>query len=672
MIARAIARSIEILPVSFIVCSEEEVSLLWKHPNAFVMGGEGVPTWKSDLEKFGARVVNHRRGIVDLIVDSAASGMRLRAIPGDVLRIGADDDQPALDEDLQPLPRENLAAFFEEGLNRNSSSFIIESLTPPDAPLEALGHPSRPVLRKVFREALILASEKPVADFVASLPDAARTAIATISRSTDGTISQPLDLDSLIRCAYVVGDLNERELGDLQQAMDVVPLVRGMFSAFASPSSRRFAEEFEIDFEVTPALKHLDDFREAIVGRRSAHKALAVFLGHLTSFDAPIRPATLRALVHRAALPPIEMIYGLDAYHRTFPKAPGCTLGEFGHLTDGLFHLQVEDFLDGNKLTDLAAAIAPTLRVSQSGLTLAETKQAYNVVSWIADCLETLADDECAEDHSPYGLKNAAYSILFTPKITPARLRSIIERWHLAIDGYETAAFTAEISCARFREKINGAKFPHFLKGAATVDYQGTPATVTPITTAEGLLAEGREMRNCVSSLRYAAASGYSLLVSITTESARSNAEFRPIEDGYELVRHEGPNSSEPDPIHAQIVRSLEEAALSAPYAREMLPTLLELSKIEELAPADFMSEEEHRAYKDLIFRQLRNVMTPSEGKLTREIWTTDLLPLHIGRFRDPSETFFQAPPPFIERFLRAIASATDATPWSDTKVLSG
>ena len=179
-------------------------------------------------------------------------------------------------------------------------------------------------------------------------------------------------------------------------------------------------------------------------------------------------------------------------------------------------------------------------------------------------------------------------------------------------------------------------------------------------------------MGNCVSSLRYAAASGYSLLVSITTESARSNAEFRPTETGYELVRHEGPNSSEPDPIHAQIVRSLEEVALSAPYAREMLPTLLELSKVEELAPAEFMSEEEHGAYKDLIFRQLRTFLTPSEGKLTREIWTTDLLPLHVGRFKDPSETFFQAPPPFIERFLRAIESATDATPWSNSRVLSG
>jgi len=657
MIARAIARGIDILPVSFVVKSDVERQLLWQNRNTFLLEGEGVGAWSTELEKFNARTVSREGRVTDLLVNSTAPGICLRAASLDVLHAGADDDDAALTAQHDPLPRENLAALVQEGLSNRSPSFIIKALTPPEDLLADMGFPDSRALRKVFASALALACEKPVSDFVACLPEEAQSVIARCQGSPGTTAAPSLDLDGLIRCLYLVGNLTGRQLADLDQAMAVIPLVRGVFSAFATPDPKRFANDSALDLRSTPTLDLIDDFRTAIINRTSAHKALSVLLEHLTASGRPLRPATLRALLHCTALPPIEMISGLEAYHQTYPKAPTCTLAEFGHIMDCLYTLEIETPIEHGRFTKLAAAIAPVVRPSLSGLTLTEAAQTYDMISWIADCLEVLAGDLSTPTYSAYDFTAAAFSIVFAPNIKPTRLRAILTRWHLAITAFQAAAFTTEISCDRYRDRISAANFPHFLKGPATVDFSGVAATVTPITTADQLLNEGGEMQNCVASLRNAACSGFSLLVSIQTADARSTAEFRPVDDGYELVRVAGRHSGAAYPTHIAIAESLEEHAMAAPYAREMLPSLLDLSRIEDLPPADYMSDDEYRAYKDLLFSQIRHFLTPSEGKMNRCDWTADLLPLHVFRLREDPGSSAGATPRSLKRFMDELSA---------------
>lgn len=157
-------------------------------------------------------------------------------------------------------------------------------------------------------------------------------------------------------------------------------------------------------------------------------------------------------------------------------------------------------------------------------------------------------------------------------------------------------------------------------------------------------------MRHCVGGFRNAAACGYSLIVAIATEDARSTAEYRATVDGYELIQHAGPNNTKPTPHHVEIAGSLARIALKAPYARDQLPLLLGLSQLGTLEPHDFMTPAELEAYRALKFRQLGARLTPLERKLSHVEWTDQLLPLHCRRFTHDSD-------PIMRQFLLPMSS---------------
>jgi hypothetical protein len=675
-LARAIAISAYGIPITVLASTNDDLTALDRSRSILFIPTEGAAEWTAGLRAFSPRAMAHPAdpAVLDLVIASPFSPVRLRLVSGAPISVGLDDEYEISDTDLRPLPTENLRSLAALAIQKGWPDPFVQMHAPPDTTLSQLGQGAISV-GFVFGTAILLKSEKPVADFVAALPDPVHAYFTTLT--ADAGLKRVLDrapIDVLWRALLLIANATLDDVAVITQAMTTVPFAKAALAAtvtscltdYGLSPVRLFDGKIS---EEQDARNAFDRFRSSIVARMPIRPAIAELIqfirrAWIRRAPPPLRAATIRSLMDVRALPDLNQIALLDACHRTFPKAPRLSFSDVERFAEALNELELSFPSHDATLPPLFEALAPHFRSEATGLSTSEACDLADFINWAVDWIRVLAStnpvphDIIADD----ARRNAAFSILLAPAMTTERLRAVSRRWHDAIDRFETETYDFEAGCEAFRDLLPNDAFPHFLRGPATVSFGGVNATVTPLVSNEALLEEGAEMHHCVGTFRCAAARGYSLIVSIKSADARSTAEYRATDKGYAVINHRTFNNEEPTPLHREIAASLERVALEAPYARAQHPRLLAMSKIEHGWPWNFMTAAELADYRGIAFRQLATFLTPSERKMTWQDWVATMLPLHEQRFGGDNFSLPDPPVPasFISLFRRFSTAVLD------------